>query len=84
MLICSINTQLGEKKTKNIYETMLVKQTLTGSWLHLYTTRANYIEGTRHRMIKIRRKIIPEQLFSWNLIVEYDNEKLIEERAFQI
>ena len=27
------------------------------------TTRADYVEGTRHRRIKIRKKVIPEELF---------------------
>ena len=48
---------------------MLAKQILIGK-LATLTTRANYMECTRHGRIQIRNKIISEELFSWNLIVE--------------
>ena len=48
---------------------MLVKQTLTGSWLHLQqgqiTWKVQETEGS-----KLERKLFQKNFFSWNLIVE--------------
>ena len=56
---------------------MLIKPTLMGSWLHLYqgqiTWKVQGIEGST-----LERKLFQKYFLSWNLTVEYDNERSIE------